>query len=283
VNVPRTKKGAEDFRTDFRQEMLNEEIGGWVAGLVEHNRTTRAATGWPDGCAFPLFPRPQSRADLLGGPRHEYAMHRTSEDILDTLKRAVAKLGVVSHRTGEPLHVNPRRFRRTFATRAVEEGASAIDLATMLDHSDLQNVGVYFETRSSQVERLDAAMALKLGPIADAFMGRIVESEASAVNGDKPAKRIPWFRRHAGRAPERAGSLGTCGSGPCSLFAPLSCYTCEKFQPWRDGPHREMLDWLCEERARKLEEGLDRQIAGIHDTTILAVAEVVRLCGEKPL
>ncbi|HZL38926.1 MAG TPA: hypothetical protein VFC45_01445 [Pseudolabrys sp.] len=41
-----------------------------------------------------------------------------------------------------------------------------------------------------------------------------------------------------------------------------------------------MLDWLCDERARKERDGLDKQIVGIHDATILAVAEVVRRCEE---
>lgn len=279
-DVPRIKKGAEDFRNAFHPVMLNAEIGGWVAKLIEENRKRRAIDGWPDGCAHAFFVRSAPRKELLGGPRHEYAMHVAPEEIAAMLKRAVDKLGVISHRTGKPLHVNPRRFRRTFATRAVEEGASPVELAVLLDHTDLQNVGVYFETRSSQVARLDAALATVLGPIADAFMGRLVGSEADAVNGDDPAKRIPWFRRVPGRAPERAGNLGTCGSGPCSLFAPVSCYTCDKFQPWRDGPHREMLDWLCAERERKEKEGLDPQIVQIHDATIFAVAEVVRRCED---
>ncbi len=279
-NVPRTKKGADDYRTDFTQHMLNDEVGVLVAKLIEHNRGSRSDARWPEGCAFPLFPREAPRQDLIGGVRHEYAMHHTSEEILHIIKAAVAKLDVVSHRTGEPLHVNPRRLRRTFATRAVEEGASPAQLASMLDHTDLQNVMVYFETRASQVGRLDAAMAVKLAPLADAFMGRIVDDEADAVNGGDPSKRIAGFRRRPGGPLQNAGNVGTCGSGPCSLFAPISCYTCSKFQPWRDGPHKEVLDWLCGERARKEQEGLDKQIVGIHDATILAVAEVVRRCGE---
>jgi hypothetical protein len=137
---------------------------------------------------------------------------------------------------------------------------------------------VYFETRASQVNRLDAAVALKLAPIADAFMGRIVRSESEAVNGDDPSKRIPWYRRHPERLPEKAGNLGTCGSGPCSLFAPISCYTCQRFQPWQDGPHRDVLDQLCAERELRQADKLDPQMVKIHDATILAVAAVVIAC-----
>ncbi len=148
----------------------------------------------------------------------------------------------------------------------------------MLDHSDLQTVQVYFETRSNQVQRLDAALALQLAPLADAFMGRLVADESEAENGGNPAKRIPWFRRRPGQVPERNGNLGTCGAGTCGLYAPISCYTCEKFQPWKNGPHREMLDWLCSERERREKDGRDPQIVGLHDATIFAVAEVVNLC-----
>jgi hypothetical protein len=164
----------------------------------------------------------------------------------------------------------------------VEEGASPRQVAIGLGHDDLQNVHVYFETRASQVERLNAALAVALGPIADAFMGRIVDDEADAVNGGDPAKRIPWFRRKFGEKPQRGDDLGVCGSGPCGLLAPVSCYTCERFQPWRNGPHREVLDWLVEERERKQQAGLDPPIFKIHDMTILAVGKVVAACeGEQ--
>ena len=192
-------------------------------GLIAENQTRRAQHGWPEGCEFPLFRRTEPDPERLAGPQHEFAMHMSPKDITRMLTEAIAKLQIVSHRTGKPLVVNMRRFRRTYGTRAVEEGASPSELAVMLDHSDLGSVQAYFETRANRVRRLDAALAMHLAPIADAFMGRIVSSERDAVNGTNPAKRIPWYRRHADRLPEKSGHLGTCGSGPCGLFAPISC------------------------------------------------------------
>jgi hypothetical protein len=282
LDLPRIKKGDDFYREQFHPKMLNDEIGGWVNRLVMENQANRAQQGWPEGCAFPLFRRFGPDEEKLAGPLREFALHMSPEEITIVLKRAIAKLGIISHRTGEPLVVNMRRFRRTYGTRAVEEGASPSELAVMLDHSDLGSVQAYFESRASQVLRLDAATALKLGPIADAFLGRIVRSEREAVNGDNPAKRIPWYNRHPDLMPEKVGDVGTCGSGPCGLFAPISCYTCVKFQPWKDGPHREVLNWLCADRERKEKDGLDPQIVGIHDATILAVAEVVTACEAMP-
>jgi hypothetical protein len=278
LNMPRIKKGDPLFRSQFHPKELNDEMAAWVTRLIVENQTHRAQQGWPEGCEFPLFRRSEPDPERLAGPLREFAMHMSSEEITVMLRRAIAKLDIVSHRTGEPLVVNMRRFRRTYGTRAVEEGASPSELAVMLDHSDIGTVQAYFETRASQVRRLDAALAIHLAPIADAFMGRIVRSEREAVNGGNPAKRIPWYRRHPDRLPEKNGHLGTCGSGPCGLFAPVSCYTCAKFQPWKDAPHRDVLDWLCAERERRQQDGLDPQIVGIHDATILAVAEVVAVC-----
>jgi integrase len=277
-DVPQIKQRDKYLRSGSDPKMLNQELGAVVADLVAENAKRRARYGWPGGCALPLFPRTSPQPGMLDGPMHEFAMHMTAGEITDTMKSAMAKLRIVSHRTGDPINSNTRRFRRTFATRMVEEGASPAQLAIGLGHADLQNVNVYFETRASQGLRLDAALAVTLGPIADAFMGRIVDDEADAVNGGDPAKRIPWFRRKFGEKPKRGGDLGVCGSGPCGLFAPVSCYTCAKFQPWKNGPHREVLDWLVEEREMKQKAGLDPQIFKIHDATILAIGKVVAAC-----
>jgi hypothetical protein len=122
-------------------------------------------------------------------------------------------------------------------------------------------------------------MAVKLGPLADAFMGKIVSDPSETENGADPAKRIPWFRRTPDGDPRLAGDLGVCGAqGACREFAPISCYTCRKFRPWRDGPHREILQQLCDERERSAADGLDPQIVGVRDATIVAIGQVVAAC-----
>jgi hypothetical protein len=117
--------------------MLNDEIGAWVARLILENQTYRAEHGWPDVCAFPLFRRTEPDHERLAGPQRAFAMHFDPDEIRRVVKRAIAKLEIVSHRTGRPLVVTMQRFRRTYGTRAVEEGASPSELAVMLDHSDL--------------------------------------------------------------------------------------------------------------------------------------------------
>lgn len=278
LRIPRVKKRKPLLRAAFHQKRPHHLIGELIEALIRENAEFRRENGWPEGCAFPIFRRKTPQPGMLGSPLHEFAMHSDTHDLTRALKVAIAKLDVISHRTGKPINVTAMRFRRTFATRAAEENVAPADLAVMIDHTDLQHVGVYYETRSSIVERLDAAMAVKLGPLADAFLGRIVATEAEAHNGDNPAKRIPWFPRQAVPPSQRPVNLGTCGAGTCAEFAPISCYTCRKFQPWKDGPHREILQWLCDERERRKAEGLDPQIVGVYDAAILAIGEVVAAC-----
>ena len=74
--------------------------------------------------------------------------------------------------------------------------------------------------------------------------------------------------------------VGNCGQfGFCGLLAPVACYTCRSFEPWLDGPHERVLDFLIAERDRLLLQ-TDKRVASINDRTILAVAEVVRKCTE---
>lgn len=155
------------------------------------------------------------------------------------------------------------------------EGHGELIIAELLDHSDTQNVGVYVESRPEIVDRIDRAVAMKLAPMAQAFAGMLVLDEADAERGDDPTSRIV----HPGIGPSMQ-PMGTCGKqGFCGLNAPIACYTCRSFQPWIDGPHEAVLDHLLAERER-LASSSDLRVASINDRTILAVAEVVRLCAE---
>lgn len=205
-------------------------------------------------------------------------MHRSAGLIAALVMRTVVSLDVRSPRTGEALKAGPRRFRYTFATRLLREGASPEVVWDLLDHKDLQTIRAYLNLRGKLVEKLDAAMAMELAPMAQAFLGMLVGSEAEAVRGDTRASRI------FGAGPSAEGGLGTCGSlSFCGLAAPVACYTCGRFQPWIDNPDAQVLDGLLRHREERRERGLDGRLITMNDNTILAVAEVVRLCDDARL
>lgn len=273
LNIPRHKKGDSAPRTQFRERRVNPEIGEIVQALINQNRAeSPLRNGDSDG--RPLFRRNSPRSDLpQDGAGSDYRFHYTSQEFSSLVARAVDKLAVISPRTGRPLKVTMRRFRYTLGTRLVQEGASRRVVAQLLDHTDLQNVGVYFDTKSDIVERLDAAAALELGPLSQAFLGKLVRSEREAVRGDRPSSRI----YQTDRKRDRLDALGTCGSFSfCGLTAPIACYTCVRFQPWMDAPHDKALTALLAERNRRQDAGLDPSMIEIFDMTILAIADVIR-------
>jgi len=132
---------------------------------------------------------------------------------------------------------------------------------------------VYFDLKSDIVETLDAAMALALGPLSQAFLGALVRNEQEAVRGERPSSRI----YHVDRKQDSLEPLGTCGSFSfCGLTAPIACYTCVRFQPWMDAPHDKALSGLLDERKRREEAGLGPSMIMLFDMTILAIADVIR-------
>ena len=118
-----------------------------------------------------------------------------------------------------------------------------------------------------------SARARTLAPLAQAFAGVLVNTEAVAKRGDDRTSRI---RTDAG------DGAGTCGHyGFCGALAPVACYTCRHFQPWLDGPHEEVHETLITERDRVVKMTQDKAIAAVNDRTIYAVTEVILRCEKR--
>ena len=254
LNIPRVKKRQPE-RTEFKKRAVDNPLALLIDELIERN-----AAMSKDDVVRPLFRLAEPRPKLLSGPLAEYAHHPSSSMITNLIAECVARLDVKSPRTGKPLKVTTRRLRYTFASKMVRMGTPSRELAELLDHTDTQQVQVYYKADSRFVERLDATIAENIGPIVRAFMGEIVERQNRKID------LIP-FRD----LPE----LGQCGASfVCGLSAPKNCYSCRKFKAFKDGAHAVVLETLLDERNELLEASSERMAQQL-DSTILAVGEVV--------
>lgn len=272
LRIPRAKQQDSPLRHAFKERLLSPRIG---EPLFRHCAQLRLewAHKLKDVDEIPMFPSREHRKE----PPHGFRFHRTSYSIANTFIRIMNNLSVVSERTGSALHITPTRFRRTVGTRAAIEGHGELVIAELLDHNDTQNVGVYTQAVPQIIERIDRAVAMHLAPLAQAFAGVLIDDESKAHRGSDPASRICGPHIDPTMMP-----MGSCGKhGFCGLMAPIACYTCRSFQPWRDGPHDVVLQYLLDERERFAGQ-TDARIASANDRTILAVAQVVRLCAEQP-
>lgn len=260
LNIPRIKKRTK-ARADFKKRYVSTQLAAIIKELVEWNRFR-----FPKDTVRPLFRRSKASKNLLRGPTSEYAGHVESSEITGLISRCANRLNVISPKTAKPIVLSTRRLRYTFACKMVRQGVGARELAELLDHTDLQNIQVYYRADSRMVERLDVTVAKHLGPTIKAFMGEIVSSSRQAVDLI-PYRELP--------------DLGQCGASfICGLSAPKNCYTCTQFRAFSDGPHEAVLESLIDERAALLNGGHER-IAEQLDRTILAAGEVVaRISGD---
>ncbi|HDC1597109.1 TPA: site-specific integrase [Salmonella enterica] len=282
INFPRAKQRFSRWRTEFTAYPITEEFMGLlnkyvlilskrITKLVGFKLTEEVIQELPLFPDFDLLNKYRNleslKMALLGDELH---IHRNwCNQVVKMLGR---QLNVYSERTGKKLNLSIRRFRYTLGSNLAREGKGELIIAEALDHSDTQNVGVYVKNLPDVVERIDKAVALQLAPLAQAFQGVLIESEADAKRGSDKNSRI-------GNADV---TVGNCGSyGFCSAMAPIACYTCKHFQPWFDGPHEIILDELLEKRDEVFRDTQDIKIASTNDRLILAVAQVIRCCNEQ--
>ncbi|MCQ1572091.1 hypothetical protein NFO65_15265 [Neorhizobium galegae] len=260
LRIPRAKQPGQKLRSAFKTRYCSKQIGQLLEEVIDQNRRRRAAKGL-QGDEWPMF-----MSDQVGGLQ-DFPYHTVSDRI------GYHVMHVVSRVTG--LKTNAKRFRITLAQRAVDDGKDKHTVAELLDHSDTQNIGVYYEASPAMVPRLDRHMAMELAPIAQAFAGVVVTINENQERKTDPSIHI--FDRSLNNAEDDA--LGSCGQMSfCGLAIPFACYTCRHFKPWTDGPHEQFMAALIDDRERMIADDMSPKLYTIRDRTILAVAEVIQLC-----
>jgi len=285
-NIPRIKQRQGTVRSTFRPFAFVKS----VAQIIEQHLTEVASQAeyligrtlsTEERGELPLFLSKSAPSTMAQLPENKLLPYLSSElahisspELVTLLKAAVDELYVVSERTGEQLHVNAYRFRYTLGTRAAQQGAGKLTIATLLDHSDIQNVDVYVKNVPEFAVEISKIMNQPLARYASAFAGRLVEDEEEANRGNPGATRIPCH--------EKDCAVGSCGTSAfCQDYAPIACYLCPKFRPWANAPHHLVLEWLMEERERlKSATKGDMQIVAINDRAIVAVCQVIKLAQE---
>ncbi|MGV2989915.1 site-specific integrase [Vibrio sp. E150_011] len=282
LSIPRRKQRGIAWRGKFRWFAITHELGCLIEQHI-HSTTADFLKATGGGIGFdaeklvPLFPRWDYTAkesavivtDLLST---EY-YHLPSTEVSRRFSNAAnSKVQAYSERTKSRLKVTPLRLRRTKGTSAAREGYGVLAIAEILDHSDASHAHIYTENGPETAAKIDKKIAAQLAPYAQAFTGNIVKDASEAPRGDDPGSVV------------RTSStpVGNCGKfGYCGAYAPIACYTCQRFNPWLYAPHQEVLDSLLKDREKVLLDTGDETIASANDRTILAVTRVIQLCEEK--
>ena len=284
IRFPRAKQPGRSFRGEFRSLSIVEEL--YLTLRSQHRASVRRVKDALDcdipedliqqipvfvnGVTLKEIRDTSTLRDCLMGDMPDRLHARTSW-LWGLLVRCEKACTVKSERTGERIHLSANRFRYTRGTNLRREGFGAEVIAELLDHTDTQNVKVYTKNTVQEAEIINRTVGAKLAPFAQACMGTLVDSEREAVRGDDPRSRIPNHKHEA---------VGNCGNYSYCTSGFKACYTCHFFQPWVDGPHKEVLEELYEEKERTAEAGCAQEIVNANDRLILAVEHCVALCEE---
>ena len=269
IRLPRAKQRGGSIREQHSTRLIVASVGRRLVQHVDEVKQ-KFTSILDDPTQAPLFPlTKRGNTD----PPQGFTYHRTAASVGISCKRIYRSFGVISERTRAPLRVTPQRFRRTVGTRAAEAGHSPFVIAFLLDHSGIDSIMHYVEATHTIRDRIDRALAMKTAPLAGAFMGTVISDESEATLDGQPMADIDDPNFGEGGPP-----IGRCAHhGPCDLLAPMECFTCPSFRPWKHGPHERVLDYLLQERERQYSEHSPVKAAA-NDITIYAVARVVQLC-----
>lgn len=279
VRMPRIKKRHLNPRDDLLDEYLDPKFGRVIEALIEQNRTIKLDF---DGR---IYSAPEERPILIMQRGNGVAIrardgdnifNMASGDISRLIAAFVKRHNIISPITGELMHVTPRRLRYTLATGLAAEGISKRELARVLDHTDTQHVGVYFDVAGKIVEHLDKATAKGFSKYLNFFKGKLIDSDEEAVNGERDDKHLVFVDE---QNPADQSDIGVCGeSSVCHLDPPYSCYLCPKFQPYRHADHEYVLECLLVGREERLKRYENARLGIQLDEVIAAVAQVAKLC-----
>lgn len=281
LNVPRVKQKTSEFREEFRSIPIIDDLY-WVlknqadASVKRVENKLGRKLPEQDKRNLPLFLDTKTCNGLTSiehlrseqGYKQDYLFMTAAECGGEIRKLSVANQAI-SERTGDFINITSRRFRYTKGTNFSRRGIQGIVLAEALDHSDKQHVGVYVENTVETAEAIDEVMSPFLVHLGQAFQGDLVDSERDAIRGADPRSRI---------RNNRENPVGSCGTSSFCASGFRACYTCLSFQPWRDGPHREVRDDIIKERQYQREIGVSEFVIQSTDRLLMAVEEIILLC-----
>ena len=199
-----------------------------------------------------------------------------------TKDRASAPPLPLSERTQKPILVSANRLRHTRARQLARQGVPKPILSYWLGHNDPTAIDSYYSDPAEEARHLDEKMSKGLIPLAMAFQGRIIVTDAEATHANDPSKRLEFPSGYTLRYVGHCGKLSFCST----TSIPIPCYRCNKFEPLVDAPHQEVLEALIYRQSQErdlLKVGGMRKLLIPIDLSadIRAVERCIELCKIK--
>lgn len=200
-----------------------------------------------------FFVTPITAQTRVGGPKDV-------GNCTTQLKDWIARVGIISPRTGKPLHITPTRLRHTVATQLARKGWSKEDIQEFLEHRGDSAVLAYLDAVGNDLtpalERAERALGGVFADLTNTFQGKVVPRPVGKVQ--KPIV-VP--------SPKNKAVIGQCGlAGTCPKSPFAGCLGgCAHFLFFKDADVAAARDHIHGEHERwRAAEG-NAQRARAHD------------------
>lgn len=279
INIPRAKQRGTKFRETFSQIEVNEDL---YSLLLSQAHSSIEQIEKRLGQKLPLHLKEQvpiylaessisdiSNLKVFADRLENDYLHLSSQGFSSLIRRICVLNQAQSERINDFIHISAKRFRYTKGTNLARLGVSGVALARALDHSDIQSISAYVENTTEVADSINEMIAPALAPLAQAFAGTLINSERDAIRADDPHSRV---KNHQSKA------IGNCGTHAFCASGYRACYTCVKFQPWKDAPHDDVRCEIIAEREQQRSLGVSDLVIQSTDRLLLAVEQVIQMC-----
>lgn len=192
----------------------------------------------------------------------------TASDLGILVTRTLASLPIYSDRLEGPIHITPYRFRYTFATRALAQGASDAEVARLLTHRSTSCIQFYRASMPQLQKPIRKALGKEMEYFASAFQGRLIEHLDEATRAGDDECVIADYLRLTGE------TLGACGTrADCHQHAPIACLSCSYFEPLINAPWETLMVALIEDQ--KIEP--EPRIQQINQNAMSAIQQIIAI------
>ena len=268
IQVSRLLKG--DVRVNFAPEGNEVTIMVPLAkgeGVVNQGKWPRRAPSVLAECLINYLNLPQVRK--LSDDERLFDM--SPSEISKRIKLIFDKLDTWSERLESKIPIFPYRFRYTLATRAIEHGASDHEVARLLTHRKTSCIRYYRASMPMLIKPLRDHLGKEMEFFAKAFQGKLIDNLSEATRANDSNALLRDFLRLTGQA------VGACGTkAECYQNAPISCLSCNHFEPFYNAPWEELLIKIQED----INSENEIRIKEIHLVSISAINEIIKSRNE---
>lgn len=251
INMPRAKQRGQRKKRKSKARFITKELGEQIEYLISSMKKYTEN----DISSYPLL------STFESGSNVRITDKKLSED---AFRRRIVS---ICQHLNLGFKVTNRRLRKTACSTLIAMGVPLKVVAEIMDHSDLQQLQVYFRQTHEIAAKINHVFLEEFNDVLDAFKGKIIS---------KGEESYPGQQIFAETINSKLYEIGSCGSGNlCNLNPPISCYGCSAAELFEDADHKKVLESFTQQAKDIF--GESHIVKLLEDDNYLALSAVINV------